>query len=108
MSYDFDNIVLQWYEELKLPFINYIHSRFSLSYDDTMDLYNDAWLSVRDIILEGRATGENWRALIFTIGCRQAERIAKRRISLVSINASDDDDEEKFNCGLFEAEKAKA
>lgn len=108
MSYDFDNIVLQWYEELKLPFINYIHTNFSLSYDDTMDLYNDAWMAVRDIIMEGRASGSNWRSLILTIGRRQAEKVAKRRLFIVSLYSFGDDEEEKFNRGLFEAEKAKA
>lgn len=107
MPYDYDNIVHRWYEELKLPFINYIRASFTISYDEAMDLYTDTWLEVRKIIIENRATNDKWKALIFTIGKRQAAKIATRcRPRHVSISGDEDDSEEVFNRGLFEAEKA--
>lgn len=105
MPYDYDNIAHQWFEELKMPFINYIRANFSISYDEVMDLYTDTWLEVRRIILEDRANDTKWKALIFKIGWRQADKIATRRPKHISINPGDDA-EETFNVGLFEAEKA--
>lgn len=106
MPYDYDNIVHQWFEELKLPFINYIRANFSISYDEVMDLYTDTWMELRKIILDNRATDDKWKALIFKIGWRQADKIATRRPRHISINLGGDDAEETFSRGLFEAEKA--
>lgn len=105
-DYNYDDIAHRWFEELKLPFINYLRANFIISYDEIMDLYTEAWIEVRRIILEGRATGSNWKALIFTIGRRQAEKIATRRLPHGSISSGGDEEEEGFNYWLFEAEKA--
>lgn len=106
MPYDYDDIVHEWFEELKLPFINYIRANFSISYDEVMDLYTDTWLEVRRIINEGRANDNKWKALIFKIGWRQADRICTRRPRQISITTGGEDAEGTFNRGLFEAEKA--
>ena len=106
MPYDYDNIVHQWFEELKLPFINYIRASFSISYDEVMDLYTDTWMELRKIILDNRATDDKWKALIFKIGWRQADKIATRRPRHISISTGGDEAEETFTRGLFEAEKA--
>lgn len=106
MPYDYDNIAHRWFEELKMPFINYIRANFSIGYDEVMDLYTDTWLEVRRIILEDRANDDKWKALIFKIGWRQADKIISHRKKHVSISPGGDDVEEIFNRGLFEAEKA--
>lgn len=106
MSYDYDNIAHRWFEELKTPFMNYIRANFSISYDEVMDLYTDTWIEVRKIILSDRATDDKWKALIFRIGWRQAYRRVTRHPEHISISNGGDEDEETFNRGLFEAEKA--
>lgn len=106
MPYDYDNIVHEWFEELKTPFINYIRANFSISYDEVMDLYTDTWLEVRKIILSDKATDNKWKALIFKIGWRQADKIATRRPKHISISSGGDEDKDTFIRGLFEAEKA--
>lgn len=106
MRYDYDNIVNRWFEELKLPFINYIRANFFISYDEVMDLYSDTWFEVRKIILENRATDKKWKALIFKIGFRKAYKIATRRPCRISLSPGAYESEEIFNRVLFEAEKA--
>jgi len=105
-EYDYDNIARRWFDEYKLPFVNYIRANFIMDYDEAMDLYTDAWLELRKIIVESRATDNKWKALLFKIGWRQADKIATRRPKHISISYSSDDDNENFNPGLFEAEKA--
>ncbi len=106
MPYDYENIVREWFEDLKLPFTNYIRANFIMSYDEAIDLYTDVWLELRKIILENRATDNRWKALIFLIGKRQAQKIAERRPTQISLSSDTDEAEENFNRGLFEAEKA--
>ncbi len=103
MCYNYDNIVHEWFESLKLPFVNYIRANFVMSYDDVLDLYTEVWLEVRRIIMEGRATDNKWKALIFKIGYRKAMRVCQQRPDLRSV--SDDGDDERFNPVLFEMEK---
>ena len=86
--------------------MNYIRANFSISYDEVMDLYTDTWIEVRKIILSDRATDDKWKALIFRIGWRQAYRRVTRHPEHISISNGGDEDEETFNRGLFEAEKA--
>lgn len=105
MPYDYDNIVHEWFEELKLPFINYIRANFIISYDEIMDLYTDVWLELRKIITENRATDNKWKALIFKIGKRQAYKIATRRPKQIPISPGGDEAGETFDRGMFEAEK---
>lgn len=103
MQNEYDNVVKDWFEELKLPFINYIRANFKLRYDVVVDIYSETWLDVRKIIFHRRATDIKWRALIFKIGWRKAYKITQRIPAHVSINA---DESTPFNQALFEAEKA--
>lgn len=102
---DYDNIIRQWYEELKLPFINYIRSNFRIDYDDILDLYTESWLAIRRMILSDSVRDENWKALIFKIGWRMAYKTYARRSRYISIDEQIDPAEEYFNKTLFDAEK---
>ncbi len=103
MAYDYNDIVRQWFEDLKPLFVNYIHKNYTLSMDEIYDLYTDSWIEVRRIILEGRATDNKWKALLFTIGKRQAERTSTRRPNMVHVDALAD--HESFDRVLFQVEK---
>lgn len=102
MAYNYEDIVRDWFEELKLPFLNYIHANFNISYDDIMDLYSDSWLELRRIILDGKATDNKWRALIFTIGWRNANKMSKIEKTKISFNNAETGIDGTFNHDLLE------
>lgn len=104
MSYDYDNIVHQWFEEYKTPFVNYIRSNFVIDYDGAMDLYVTSWLEIRKIILANRATDNKWLALLFLIGKRQAIKDYERLPQIESMSAHSPNDE-IFNRKQFEYEQ---
>lgn len=97
MPYDYDNIVHQYYEELKPLFVNYLRKNFILSYDEAMFIYTEVWIAVRENIRRGRVeAGTKWKAYILRMGWNQANNIATRRQYIEYI------DDEKFNRGEFE------
>jgi DNA-directed RNA polymerase specialized sigma24 family protein len=106
MSYDYEQIVREWFEEWKMPFINYIRANYSMSYDEVADLYVEVWIELRKIILSGKATDNKWKSLIFTIGTRQAQKIKGRTPRHVSIDRDDVWGEDSFSRGWFELELA--
>lgn len=103
-NYDYDNVAHRWFEELQKPFVNYLRANYTINYDDAMDLYVDSWIDLRKIILEKKATEHKWKALLFTIGCRKAMKIAKRRQKDNIEHFSSD--KEVFNRQMFEVEAA--
>ncbi len=109
MPYEYYNIAHEWYEEIKPFFINYIYRNFNLSRDEVYDIYHDTWVEVHKIIREERAENDTkWRALIFKIGWRRANKVATRRPQHQSIDdgAGSEGDDERFNKTEFEMEKA--
>lgn len=104
MSYDYDNIVHQWFEEYKTPFVNYIRANFVIDYDGAMDLYVTSWLEIRKIILENRAIDNKWKSLLFLIGKRQAIKEYERLPRIESMSAHSPNDE-SFNRKQFEYEQ---
>lgn len=79
MPYEYDDIVRQFYEELKPLFINYLRKNFPLDYDQVMDIYADVWIAVRRNIIEGRVKkGTKWKAYIMKMGWYQADKLVKR------------------------------
>lgn len=104
MPYDYDNIAHRWFEEYKLPFVNYIRANFVIDYDGAMDLYVESWLELRKIILENRATDNKWKALLFLIGKRQAIKDFERRPHIERMEQLSAEDE-KFNRKQFEYEQ---
>ena len=113
MDYEFDNIAHRWFEELKTPFINYLHANFtSLSYDDILDIYSEAWLAMRETIVAGRAKGAKWKAFLFKTGKNMAINRLERTPASVSIsrggNVDDDaDGDARFYRTFHEAERAR-
>lgn len=107
MEYDYNDIVNRWFEELRHPFINYIRNNFRMSYDDINDLYSESWMELRKIIVSNRATDNKWRALLFKIGWRMADRKATCRPVMISIDQINNDEKDgEFNRGKFELENA--
>ena len=94
MSYDFDNIAHQLFEELETPFGNYLRRNFTLTEDEIHDIYTEVWIAVRQNICEGRVEAHtNWRAYIFRIGWNRACNVATRR----NRNIIGSLDDEQFN-----------
>lgn len=92
MSFDYNEIVRQYYEDLKLPFVNTLRSEYNLDYDDIMDIYTDVWIALRDNILRDMvAPDTKWHPLIMQMGRNQANNKVTRR---KTINCLDD---ESFN-----------
>lgn len=104
MPYDYDNIARLWFEEYKLPFVNYIRANFIIDYDGAMDLYVECWMELRKIILEDRATDNKWKSLLFLIGKRQAIKDYERRPHIENMGRYSADDE-SFNRRQFEYEQ---
>lgn len=104
MPYEYNDIVRQYYEELKPLFVNYLRRNFRLAYDDIMDIYTDVWIDVRSNILCGKVKPwTKWKSYILKMGWNRANKIATRRPTFVSM---DEDDMEKFDQVAFEVEKA--
>ncbi len=104
MAYDYDDIAHRWFEEYKLPFVNYIRANFVIDYDGAMDLYVDCWMELRKIILDNRATDTKWKSLLFLIGKRQAIKDFERRPTIETMGQHSVD-EENFNRKQFEYEQ---
>lgn len=98
MPYDYNDIVRQFYEELKPLFINFLRNRYIISYDDIMDIYNNVWEDVHKNIRKGMvAPGTRWKAYIFQMGENQACKFKKRHVQKY-----DSIDDEQFNLEEFE------
>lgn len=103
MPYEYNDIVHQYYEELKTLFVNYLRRNFPLDYDQTMYIYTDVWIAVRQNILNGNvAEGTNWKAYILQIGWNQACKHCAAMPRKI-----DSFDNEKFNKKAFEDEYLK-
>ncbi|MDE6654384.1 MAG: sigma-70 family RNA polymerase sigma factor [Muribaculaceae bacterium] len=102
MPYEYDNIVHQYYEELKPLFVNYLRKNFTITYDEVMYIYTEVWIAVRENIRRGRVEpGTKWKAYILRMGWNQANNIASRRSSIPSF------DDEKFDREDFERKYAE-
>lgn len=98
MPYEYNDIVHQFFEELKPLFVNYLRKNFTISYDVVMDIYTDVWIDVRSNIARGMVQpGTKWKAYILKMGWNQANKIATKRPFDV-----DSYDDEKFNRDDFE------
>ena len=98
MPYDYDNIVYEFFEELKPLFVNYLRKNFTITYDEVMDIYTDVWIDVRSNIQRGTVEkGTKWKAYILKMGWYQANKVATRRPRDV-----DSYDDEQFNRDDFE------
>lgn len=99
MEDEYDEIVRQWYEEIKPYFINHLRKSFNLDYDGIMDIYISVWMDVRDNIKKGKvAQGTKWKAYILKMGWYQANKTATRKPRIPSI------DDESFDRAKFERE----
>lgn len=103
MPYEYNEVVRQWFEELKQPFVNYLHKNYNLSYDEVMDIYSSVWEQLWSNICRGRvAPNTKWKAYIFKMGCNMANKMTSRRPWMVPI---DQPEQEGFNEVSFEAER---
>lgn len=99
MDYDYNDIVHQWFEELKPLFVNYLRKNFTLDYDEVMNIYSDVWMDVRENIRRGNVEkGTKWKAYILKMGWYQANKLTSRRPRIPSL------DDETFDKGQFERE----
>lgn len=98
MAFNYDNIVHEFFEELKPLFVNYLRKNFNLDYDEIMSIYTEVWIDVRSNIIRGRVEpGTKWKAYILKMGWYQANNIATRRPRDI-----DSYDDETFNRDEFE------
>ena len=98
MPYEYNDIVHQFFEELKPLFVNYLRKNFTITYNEIMDIYTDVWIDVRSNIQRGKVEkGTKWKAYILKMGWNQANKRATRRPHDI-----DSYDDEKFNRDEFE------
>ena len=63
MPYEYNDIVRQFFEELKPLFVNYLRKNFTLDYVEIMDIYTEVWIDVRNNITRGLVeAGTKWKA----------------------------------------------
>lgn len=97
MQYDYNDIVRQFFEELKPLFVNYLRKNFVIDYDMAMGIYTDVWIDVRRNIRQRRVEpGTKWKAYILKMGCNQASNMATRRPHFDHL------DDESFNREEFD------
>lgn len=103
MPYIYNDIVHQYFEELKPLFVNYLRKNFNIDYDDIMNIYTEVWIDVRSNILRRRVEpGTKWKSYILRMGWNQANKLVTRRR-----NDIDSLDDEKFNKEDFEKKYAQ-
>lgn len=96
MPSDYNDIVYRNFEEIKQPFINFLHKNFYIGYDDIMDIYTNVWIDVRENIRNGKTDRvKSWKSYIFTLGWRQACKFKEREKKIPSF------DDETFNSAEF-------
>lgn len=97
MPYEYNEIVHNYFEEIKPLFINYLRKNFNLDYDEIMGLYTETWIDVRENIIAQRLEEHtNWRAYILRIGWNKASKLASRRPVMVST------EDDRFDHAEFE------
>lgn len=98
MPYEYNEIVHQFFEELKPLFVNYLRKNFPLDYDEIMDIYTEVWIDVRsNIQCEKVKSGTKWKSYILRMGYNQAcKKVSRRRRNIDSY------DDENFNRDDFE------
>lgn len=102
MNSVYDNIVRQWYEDIKPLFINYLRKNFYIDYDGIMDIYQNVWEDVHSNIKRGRVKKDTkWTAYILKMGWNQAYKHKIRRPQQQSL------DDESFDLQGFELELAR-
>lgn len=102
MSYEYNDIVRRFYEELKPLFVNYLRKNFPLDYDEIMNIYTEVWIDVRSNIRRGKVgSGTKWKAYILKMGINQASKIVSRKKPVDSL------DDDKFNRAAFEQQYAE-
>lgn len=96
MDRTFYDIVRDYYEETKPLFVNLLHKRFDLDYDDIEDIYSEVWCDLRKLIIGGKVTDQNrWKALIIKMGLRRAGKVAVKNQNTFSL------DDETFSHEVF-------
>lgn len=102
MCYEYNDIVHEFFEELKPLFVNYLRKNFNIDYDEIMNIYTQVWIDVRSNIQRGMVEkGTRWKPYILKMGWFQANNVATRKTRIPSI------DDEDFNRAEFELEYAK-
>lgn len=97
MPYFYDDIVREFFEELKPLFINFLRKNFYIDYDSIMDLYSEVWLDVHKNIKEGNVRPHTkWKSYILRMGFNKACNQSRRRNDVTSI------DENGFDMAEFE------
>lgn len=97
MVYNYNEIVHQFFEELKPLFVNFLRKNYRIDYDEIMGIYTETWIDIRDNIMRGKIEiGTKWKAYIMQIGIRKAIRFKQRQ------REEDSMDDEKFNREQFE------
>lgn len=98
MPYEYNDIVHQFFEELKPLFVNYLRKNFPLDYDEIMNIYTEVWIDVRSNIQRGKVeSGTKWKSYILRMGWNQANKKVTRRHRDI-----DSYDDENFNRDEFE------
>ena len=96
MPPDYNEIVYRNFEEIKQPFINFLHKNFYIGYDDIMDIYTNVWIDVRENIRKGKTDHvKSWKSYIFKLGYKQACKFKERKKLIPSF------DDETFNSAEF-------
>lgn len=107
MPYNYDNIVQEYFENLKQPFQNYLRKFFRLGYDDIMIIYTDVWLAVRDNIRKGKVRNNTrWEAYILRMGFYQACKMVEQAppVTFFGDGHFDRTEFERQNSGLWDAD----
>lgn len=98
MSYEYNDIVHQFFEELKPLFVNYLRKNFPLDYDEIMNIYTEVWIDVRNNIQRGKVDASTkWKAYILRMGWNQANKMVTRQPRDIDYY-----DDENFNRDEFE------
>lgn len=69
-----------YFEMLRMAFINFVRQSFPLNGDEITDIYNDVWMDVIENVRNGRTERvKNWKTYIFGLGWKRAYKIVTRR-----------------------------
>ncbi len=90
-------LVKEYFDALRMAFINFIRQSYPLNGDEITDIYNDVWMDVIENVRSGRTERvKNWKTYIFNLGWKRAYKIVTRRTVCDKL-----DDSENCCLGLY-------
>lgn len=102
MKEDYENIVRQFYIDLRPKFMRILTKKYPmLRLDEAEDLYQEAFIAVHNNIKKGRVKeNTSWENYVITIGLNMASNELRTLLKTDSFDAAEETQQSRFNSVL--------